>query len=121
MTRSANAIPLAIDELEHIDELLEHRVRLAVCVLLSRHDAFSFSRLKVVLRETDGNLGAHLRKLENAGYLTVERTYQERRPATWYRLSAKGRAQLSKHLESLARLIDRGSATAGAVKKRSGR
>jgi DNA-binding PadR family transcriptional regulator len=98
----------ALDELASIDDLLEHRVRLAICVLLSRHDAFSFTRLRELLRETDGSLGTHLRKLETAGYLAVERTYQDRRPVSWYRLSSKGRRQLERHLESLTQLIERG-------------
>lgn len=108
MPRAGEPEPRELDELAGIDDLLEHRVRLAICVLLSRHDAFSFTRLKVLLGETDGSLGTHLRKLEDAGYLSVERTYRERRPVSWYRLSVKGRRQLERHLESLAQLIERG-------------
>ena len=70
-----------LDELAALNGLLEHRVRLAVCVLLSKHDAMSFSRLKQVLGETDGSLGTHPRKLEDAGYLAIEKTYRGRRPA----------------------------------------
>ena len=47
-----------------MDRLLEHRARLAICLLLSRNDAMRFSRLKELLEETDGSLGAHLLKLE---------------------------------------------------------
>ena len=62
-----------IDLLGSSRGLLEHRVRLAICVLLSRHEAISFSRLKQVLEENDGSLGAHLRKLENAGYVGLRK------------------------------------------------
>ena len=62
-----------ITEFEELDGLLEHRVRLAVCILLSAHDAISFSWLKQALGETDGNLGAHLRKLENSGYVIARK------------------------------------------------
>ena len=96
-----------LDELELLNGLLEHRVRLAICVLLSKYDAMSFTRLKQVLGETDGSLGAHLRKLENSGYLDVEKTYRNRRPVTWYRLSAGGRTNLKRHLVVLTQLIDR--------------
>jgi DNA-binding MarR family transcriptional regulator len=99
--------PSQLAELEQLDSLLEHRVRLAICVLLARHDAFTFTRLKEVLNETDGSLGAHLRKLEDAGYVLLERTFANRRPVTWYRLSAKGRKHLQLHLDSLSQLIDR--------------
>ena len=96
-----------MDELEMLNGLLEHRVRLAICVLLSKYDAMSFTRLKQVLGETDGSLGAHLRKLENSGYLDVEKAYRKRRPVTWYRLSTRGRTCLKRHLAVLTRLIDR--------------
>ena len=58
----------------------QHRVRLAICVLLSKYDAMSFSRLKQVLVEKDGSLGTHLRKLEDAGYLAVRPTLQSAMP-----------------------------------------
>lgn len=95
-----------LDELDLLNGVLEHRVRLAACVLLSRHDAMSFTGLKQVLGETDGSLGAHLRKLEESGYLAVEKTYRNRRPVTWYRLSETGRTSLKRHLSALTRLID---------------
>ena len=95
-----------LDELGLLGGLLEHRVRLAICVLLSKHDAMSFSRFREVLGETDGSLGAHLRKLEDSGYLDAERTYRKRRPVTWYRLSNEGRVRLNRHLDILTRLID---------------
>lgn len=96
----------ALDELDLLNGVLEHRVRLAACVLLSKHDAMSFTGLKQVLGETDGSLGAHLRKLEESGYLAAEKTYRDRRPVTWYRLSESGRTSLKRHLSVLTRLID---------------
>lgn len=91
--------------LDGLDDLLEHRSRLAACVLLSKTDQLSFSRLKQVLGETDGNLGAQLRKLEEAGYLTASKEYLDRRPVTWYRLTTKGRKALLAHVDALARVI----------------
>lgn len=106
MKRPADPEVPALDELDLLNGVLEHRVRLAACVLLSRHDAMSFTGLKQVLGETDGSLGAHLRKLEESGYLAVEKTYRDRRPVTWYRLSDSGRTSLKRHLSVLTRLID---------------
>ena len=106
MKRPADPELPAVDELDLLNGLLEHRVRLAACVLLSKHDAISFTGLKQVLGETDGSLGAHLRKLEESGYLAVEKTYRNRRPVTWYRLSESGRTSLKRHLSVLTRLID---------------
>ena len=106
MPRTDREIP-ALDDLELLNGLLEHRVRLALCVLLSKHDAMSFSRLKQVLKEKDGSLGTHLRKLEDAGYLSIEKTYRDRRPVTWYQLTSAGRTRLKQHIANLKRLIER--------------
>jgi DNA-binding PadR family transcriptional regulator len=91
--------------LQALDDLLEHRSRLAACVLLSRADQLSFSRLKQLLNETDGNLGAQLRKLEDAGYISVRKAFDERRPVSWYRLTPKGEKALVAHVAALGRLI----------------
>ena len=96
-----------LDELGSLGGLLEHRVRLAICVLLSKHNAMSFSRLKQVLEENDGSLGTHLRKLEDAGYLAIEKSYRDRRPVTWYELTDSGRRQLKLYVANLMRLIER--------------
>ena len=107
MSPRADPDVAGLNELASLNGLLEHRVRLAICVLLSRHDAMSFSRLKQVLDETDGSLGTHLRKLEDAGYLSINKTYRGRRPVTWYQLSTAGRTRLKQHVASLMRLINR--------------
>jgi DNA-binding PadR family transcriptional regulator len=91
--------------LVELDALLEHRSRLAICVLLSKTEQLSFSRLKQLLQETDGNLGAQLRKLEDAGYLSAHKEFVARRPVTWYRLTPAGRKALLAHLAALARVI----------------
>jgi DNA-binding PadR family transcriptional regulator len=92
-------------EIDRLDRLLEHRVRLAVCVLLTRYDRLSFSRLKGLTEETDGNLGANLKKLEDEGYVTVTKEFVERKPVTWYAIAAKGRKALRAHLDGLGKLI----------------
>src|SRR5947207_12753806 len=90
-TRSEAILSAGLDQL---DDLLEHRSRLAACVLLSRADQLSFSRLKALLSETDGNLGAQLRKLEEAGYIGVRKEFRDRRPVSWYSLTSNGRKAL---------------------------
>jgi DNA-binding MarR family transcriptional regulator len=96
---------LAAQDFGELDDLLQHRARVTAAVLLARHDQLSFSRLKELLDETDGNLGAHLRRLEDAGYLAVRKEFQDRRPVTWYRLTPKGRKALASHLDGLGRLL----------------
>ncbi len=87
------------------DRLLEHRVRLALCVVLSRRDALAFRRLKELTGETDGSLGAHLRRLEEAGYVAVRKEFQERKPVSWYSLTAAGHHALRGHVRALERLL----------------
>lgn len=74
-------------------------------MLLSTAEALSFSALKRLLNETDGNLGAQLRKLEDAGYLIVQKEFVNRKPITWYSISPKGRAALKNHLRAIETLI----------------
>ncbi len=91
--------------LDRLDPLLQHRSRLGACVLLSTADVLNFSRLKALLGETDGNLGAQLRKLEEAGYVTVNKEFEKRKPVSWYSLPPAGRAALKEHLRGLEALI----------------
>jgi DNA-binding transcriptional ArsR family regulator len=93
------------ERLAALDPLLDHRVRLAICVLLSRYDRLSFSRLKELTAETDGSLGAHLRKLEDAGYAKVKKEFVGRKPTSWYSLSPNGMSALSAHLQALTELL----------------
>lgn len=93
------------NELGALDRVLEHRVRLAVCVLLTRYDRLSFSRLKSLTDETDGNLGANLRKLEEEGLVAVMKEFVDRKPVSWYCTTPKGRKTLKAHLDVLGRII----------------
>ncbi|MDX1623875.1 MAG: transcriptional regulator [Gemmatimonadota bacterium] len=91
--------------LDAVDRLLEHRVRLAIAVLLTRYDRLSFPRLKTLTGETDGSLGAHTRRLEQAGYVRVKKEFVDRKPVTWYALTDEGREALDDHLTALEGLI----------------
>ncbi|QOY62540.1 transcriptional regulator [Lysobacter sp. H21R4] len=91
--------------LDGLDSAFEHRARLAIGVLLARHEEISFARFKQSLSLTDGNLGAQLRKLEDAGYLALRRDFVERKPVTWYRLTEAGRDALDSHLAALQAMI----------------
>jgi len=93
------------NELGALDRVLEHRVRLAVCVLLTRYERLSFSRLKTLTDETDGNLGANLRKLEDEGLVAVTKEFVDRKPVSWYALSPAGKKALRAHLKAMEELI----------------
>ncbi|MCP4546913.1 MAG: helix-turn-helix domain-containing protein [bacterium] len=85
---------------------MSHKSRLAICALLGRHEMLSFSRFKELLEETDGNLGAQLRKLEDAGFIAMRKAFEKRKPITWYSLTALGREKLNGHLQAIRSLID---------------
>lgn len=91
--------------LDGLDAAFEHRARLAIAVLLARHDEMSFAAFKQQLRLTDGNLGAQLRRLEDDGYVALRRDFADRKPVTWYALTKPGRKALDTHLKALQALI----------------
>jgi len=101
-SRSADGAP---DGLDRLDPLLQHRSRLGALVLLSSVDAMNFARLKSLLDETDGNLGAQLRKLEEADYVQVRKEFADRKPVSWYALTSKGRSALKSHLRAMEAVI----------------
>jgi DNA-binding MarR family transcriptional regulator len=63
-----------------------------------------FTFLRDHLKVTDGNLGAHLEKLESAGYLTVRKAFISRKPKTFVRLSRRGRRAFEDYVEALKRI-----------------
>lgn len=91
--------------LRGLNKLLGHRTRLGICVLLARNDQLSFRRLKELLEETDGNLGAQLRKLEDERLISVQKEFRDRRPVSWYALTEHGLATLEVHLEAMQQLM----------------
>ena len=91
--------------LNQLDPLLQHRSRLGALALLAGADALTFSRLNALLEETDGNLGAQLRKLEDAGYVNAQKEFVERKPTTWYSLTPVGRKALKTHLKAVETLL----------------
>jgi DNA-binding MarR family transcriptional regulator len=105
MTKSESQLQQAAGGLAGLDPLLQHRSRLGAMVLLSTADALSFSRLKELLDETDGNLGAQLRKLEEAGYIGVRKEFLDRKPVSWYAISRSGQSALKNHLAAMDSLI----------------
>lgn len=74
-----------------IDDVIHGRVRLSVMAYLSGAGAADFNELKAKIGGTDGNLSVHLRKLEEAGYVSVGKSFRGRRPQTTVSLTKKGR------------------------------
>ena len=95
-------VPTALPEL---DRLIHERLRLGIVSALAVNDALSFNDLKRLLSATDGNLSVHARKLEEAGYIACEKSFEGRLPKTEYRLTGTGRRALAKYLDHMEALI----------------
>jgi DNA-binding transcriptional ArsR family regulator len=91
---------------DHIDAVIHERVRLAIVSALAAAPEMSFVELKSTLDLTDGNLSAHARTLEEAGYITVDKKFQGRRPLTTMRLTREGRKAFQRYLEMLRQIVE---------------
>jgi DNA-binding MarR family transcriptional regulator len=78
----------------------------ALSALAAKNDTIEFARLKSLVGATDGNLGAHLETLEKAGYIVVEKRFEERKPQTRVRMSPAGRRAFSQHVAYLREILD---------------
>lgn len=97
--------PAEASEALALDSLIHERVRLGIVSALAGHDRMPFTELRDSLGLTDGNLSAHARKLEDAGYLQTHKSFVGRTPLTEYELTARGRTELSRYLEHLEAVI----------------
>lgn len=92
-------------EPDRLDRLIHERVRLAIVSALAVNESLSFNDLKGILGTSDGNLSVHARKLEEAGYLDCEKTFQGRVPHTVYRVTPDGRRALERYLGHMEAVI----------------
>lgn len=88
-----------------MDELLLSKVRLGVVAELLNFEWVPFSELARSLDASNGNLGAHLAKLIEAGYVDEEKSFVKRRPLTRYRLTDRGRTAFAAHVSQLQSLL----------------
>jgi DNA-binding HxlR family transcriptional regulator len=88
-----------------LDRIIHERLRLAIVSALSVNPVLTFAELKKLLATTDGNLSVHSRKLEETGYVSVEKKFEGRVPRTEYRLTASGRSALERYLTHMEALI----------------
>ena len=89
-----------------IDDVIHGRLRLGVMACLAQAEVASFSELKALLQVTQGNLSIQLRKLEDAGYIEIDKSFLGRKPLTRARLTPAGRKSFGVYLEAMAKLIE---------------
>jgi len=85
--------------------VIHGKLRLALLSLLSAVDEAEFTWLRAKTGSTDGNLGAQLMKLEEAGYVSVEKRFVQRKPQTLYRMTEAGRTALTEYMAALKVLL----------------
>jgi DNA-binding MarR family transcriptional regulator len=91
-----------------LNETIHQPVRLrvmAALVSLEAANEVDFTYLRDLLQVTDGNLGAHLRKLEEAGYIAVNKTFVERKPRTFVSATREGRRVFQEHVAALKSIL----------------
>jgi DNA-binding HxlR family transcriptional regulator len=92
-------------DLPELDPIIHGKLRLAILSLLSSVEDAEFTWLRDRTGSTDGNLGAHLLKLEEAGYIGVEKKFILRKPITLYRMTETGRSALAGYVRALRTLL----------------
>jgi DNA-binding HxlR family transcriptional regulator len=88
-----------------LDRLIHERIRLGIVSALAVNRSLTFNELKALLKTTDGNLSVHARKLEEADYITCNKSFDGRLPKTEYRLAPAGRRALERYLNHMEALI----------------
>ena len=94
--------------LPELDPVIHGKLRLALMSLLAGVEEAEFLWLRERTGATDGNLGAQMTKLEESGYVEVEKRFAGRKPQTVYRMTAKGREALAGYVAALKRLLGSG-------------
>ena len=92
-------------DINRIDDVIHGRVRLGIMAVLSGVDSADFNTLKARLSTTDGNLSVHLRKLEEAGFVEVIKSFQGRKPLTQARMTEAGRKAFVAYLDAMHGLM----------------
>jgi DNA-binding MarR family transcriptional regulator len=92
-------------DIDGLDEVIHGRVRLGIMAFLAGAGAADFGELKTRLSATDGNLSVHLRKLEDADYVAIEKSFLGRKPLTTVRITDRGRTAFATYLEAIRRLL----------------
>lgn len=96
---------MGLADFGRIDEVIHGRMRLGIMVYLADVEAADFTELKTVLEATQGNLSVHLKKLEEAGYVAITKSFVNNKPLTRIVLTHEGRVAFAAYLDALGGLI----------------
>lgn|SRR5690606_14854999 len=93
--------------LDNINKFFDHRIRLGIMSILVVNEDADFNRLKELLDVTDGNLASHIKALEQAEYIQVQKSFVGRKPNTNYTATKLGKTEFKKHIDALEKLIQK--------------
>ncbi|MGV8091264.1 MAG: winged helix-turn-helix domain-containing protein [Mangrovibacterium sp.] len=93
------------DLFKQLDKAFENKIRLGIMSALMVNRQVAFNDLKEMLELTDGNLASHLRYLEKENYISVEKSFINRKPNTVYAATQTGKAAFEAHLNALEEII----------------
>jgi DNA-binding MarR family transcriptional regulator len=91
-----------------LDDVIHGRMRLGIMAYLTNAEVADFNELKAMLEATQGNLSVHLRKLEDAGYIAIDKRFVGRKPLTRARITPAGRKAFATYLDALSDLVGKG-------------
>lgn len=92
--------------INNINKVFDHRIRLGIMSILMVNEFADFNMLKELLEVTDGNLASHVKALETADYIEVEKQFIGRKPNTRYSTTRLGEMEFKKHIDALEKLIN---------------
>jgi DNA-binding MarR family transcriptional regulator len=90
---------------QQLDEIIHSRIRLAIMAVLVSVEEAEFTFLREKVNATDGNLSVHLKKLEEAKYVSVKKNFIDRKPVTTYKLTSLGRKAFEEYIDRLEQLL----------------
>ncbi len=90
---------------QQIDDVIHSRIRTSVMAVLVSVEEAEFNYLKEKVNATDGNLSVHLKKLEEAGYVSVKKVFIERKPVSKYKITSKGYKAFENYIKKLENII----------------
>ena len=115
MIHSTTSLPVNVLKrlVEELDPVLHERGRLAIVSVLAAADHLTFTELRDALEMTDGNLSVHLQKLEERGYVAIDKKFVGRRPQTSCKLTRTGRTAFAHYLDHLQEIVLQAKGQAG--------
>lgn len=96
---------MSLADLGKIDDVIHGRMRLGIMVYLADVETAEFTELKTVLEATQGNLSVHLKKLEEADYVSIDKSFRDNKPLTQISITPTGRRAFAAYLEAIGNLI----------------